>query len=94
MSWQGAYVGPFFGFGPKSTPSYIVAEIGRQVGPGMELYKVVSITATTRDVTLLVDCKEEDENKMEDMFMLLKGGGQVLNEWQLERVKGLGLLKE
>lgn len=92
-SWMGAYVGTFFGFGSKSTASGIVAEIGRQIGPGMALYRILSLVATPHEVTLMVECDEKDEEKIGAMYNLLQSGGQPMSAFHHERAIKFGLLK-
>lgn len=92
-SWMGAYVGTFFGFGSKSTASGIVAEIGRQIGPGIALYRILSLVATQHEVTLMVECDEKDEEKIGAMYNLLQSGGQPMSAFNQERAIKFGLLK-
>ena len=94
--WSGARVGAKYDFGPASTPSLIVAEFGRQLGPGLGLYKVLSAVATRDEIQFIVElCEppgEERESRAEVAFLLLKGGGVPWSQYVKVKAVEAGLL--
>jgi hypothetical protein len=103
--WRGAKVGIPNGFGPQSTLSHIVAEFGRQVGPELRLFSIVSAIATKNQTAFVIrksedqvtpDCNNHNSNiidtRLNMAFQLLKSGGLPLDEHSLERAMQLGLL--
>ena len=95
--WSGARVGETLGFGPTSTPSYIVAALGRLIGQGSLPGKLVSIIATNGEVTIILEHggsggREEHEARLTVAFQLLQGGGVPWSEALRARAVALGLL--
>lgn len=95
--WRGCRVGQAFGFGPTSSPHLIVAEFGRQLGPEFRLHRIISITATETDVTIIASSIEssnqaDHDNRFSLAFQLLKGGGQPFTAGIWEQAVEVGLL--
>ena len=95
--WRGCRVGQAYGFGPSSTPSLILAELGRQLGSGFQLYRIHSITASETNVTIITSSADlsdqvDHDNKLALAFQLLKGGGQPFTASIWEEAVEVGLL--
>ena len=95
-SWSGALVGADLGFGPTSTPSCIVAALGRLVGQGCLPCRVVSVVATDGEVTVVLEHDgaggDERDARLAVAFQLLQGGGVPWSEALRVRALALGLL--
>lgn len=90
-SWMGANGGEFFGFGPQSNHSRVIAECGRQLEKGW--YRVLSLVATPGTVNLVVECDDEKiEGRMDLLFSLLQYGGQAESKEKEEEARSLGVL--
>ena len=95
-SWSGASVGDLLGFSSQSTPSFIIAEFGRQIGPPLGLFKIISAVATGDEVTLVVEMARDGDQRAakrrEVAFQLLKGGGIPWTEGLRAQALEVGLL--
>ena len=100
QAWRGARVGTDYGYGTTSTASRIIAEFGRQVGPALRLYRIISVVATGADVALVVEAipgriaEQGHERKFGIAFQLLKAGGQPIDEAGWKEAVEVGLLDE
>ena len=91
-NWMGSNVGTKSDYGPTSTASNIVAEIGRQAGPGLSLYRILSLVTTQHVVALTVECDITEQRKLLCIHNLQQGGGQPFAEGLIEQARRFGLL--
>ena len=100
QAWRGARVGTDYGYGTTSTATRIIAEFGRQLGPALHLYRIISVVATGADVALVVEAtpgalrEQGYERKLGTAFQLLKAGGQPIDQAGWKEAVEVGLLEE
>ena len=99
QAWRGARVGTDYGYGDTSTATRIIAEFGRQVGPALHLYRIVSVIASGAEVALVVETTpgnlgEQRERRLGTAFQLLKAGGQPIDQAGFKEAVEAGLLDE